>query len=121
SDRGRHHNHRGSPPLALDLGERMTAMASMKDRMLAGELYLPADPELSRMRLLAQELLDSYNRTRPTEQDERERLLSELLGAVGKGVVINPPFRCDYGSQISIAEGSFVNYDCLMLDAAPIK
>jgi maltose O-acetyltransferase len=39
---------------------------------------------------------------------------------VGPGVVIQPPFRCDYGAHISIDGGTFVNYDCVMLDAAPI-
>ena len=46
--------------------------------------------------------MERYNATRHAEQDERDRLLRELLGEVGEGVVVRPPFRCDYGTYISI-------------------
>ena len=93
----------------------------MRDRMLRGELYLAADAELVAGRARAQELLERYNGTRDAETDERDRLLRELLDEVGAGVVVKPTFRCDYGSNISIGEGTFVNYDCIMLDVAPIR
>lgn len=92
----------------------------MKQRMLHGELYLADDPELRADRARAQMLLDSFNRTRYDEQDQRSRLLRELLGEVGDGVVILPTLRCDYGSQIRIGPRTFVNYDCVFLDVAPI-
>jgi maltose O-acetyltransferase len=93
----------------------------MKERMLRGELYHADDPELAADHARAQELLERYNATRHADQDERERLLRELLAEVGESVVVKPPFRCDYGSQISIGAGTFVNYDCVMLDVAPIR
>ena len=93
----------------------------MKRRMLGGELYLADDPVLVRERARAQDLLERYNRTRHTDTDERDRLLRELLGDVGDGVVVMPTFRCDYGSHISIGDRTFVNYDCVMLDVAPIR
>ncbi len=92
----------------------------MKDRMLRGELYIADDPDLIADNARAQELLDRYNLTRNGEQDERDRLLRELLGSVGDGVVVKPAFRCDYGTSISIGAGTFVNYDAVMLDVAPI-
>jgi maltose O-acetyltransferase len=92
----------------------------MKDRMLRGELYFAGDPQLAADLGRAQELLARYNATRHDERAERERLLRELLGAVGAGVAVNPPFRCDYGTQITIGAGTFVNYDCIMLDVATI-
>ena len=92
----------------------------MKERMLRGELYLADDPELVSSRARARALLDRYNDTGQTKE-ERERLLRELLGDVADGVVVVPTFRCDYGSQISIGSGTFVNYDCVMLDVAPIR
>jgi maltose O-acetyltransferase len=95
-------------------------MSSMKERMLAGELYLAADPELEADMARAQALLERYNATRHAEQRERDDLLRELLGEVGEGVVVKPPFRCDYGHTISIGAGTFVNYDCVMLDVTPI-
>jgi maltose O-acetyltransferase len=93
----------------------------MKERMLRGELYLADDPELAADNARAQELLDRYNATRQSEQDERDRLLRELLGEVGDGVVVKPPFRCDYGLHIAIGAGTFVNYGCVMLDVVPIR
>jgi maltose O-acetyltransferase len=93
----------------------------MKERMLRGELYVADDPELAADQAHAQELLERYNATRHVEQALRDRLLRELLGAVGAGVVVRPPFRCDYGRYISIGAGTFVNYDCVMLDVAPIR
>ncbi len=89
--------------------------------MLRGELYLADDPELAADHARAQALLERYNTTPHTAQDERDRLLRELLGAVGDGVVVKPPFRCDYGRQIGIGDRTFVNYDCVMLDVAPIR
>jgi maltose O-acetyltransferase len=93
----------------------------MKERMLRGELYIFDDPELSADHARAQELLERYNATRHAEQDERDRLLRELLGEVGDGVVVKPPFRCDYGSQISIGARTFVNYGCVVLDVVPVR
>jgi maltose O-acetyltransferase len=93
----------------------------MKDRMLRGELYLADDPELIAERARAQALLERYNSIPDARGDERDRLLRELLGEVGDGVVIRPAFRCDYGSYISIGSGTFVNYDCVMLDVCPIR
>jgi maltose O-acetyltransferase len=92
----------------------------MKDRMLGGDLYLADDPQLRAEHARAQALLEPYNRTAHNEQDERDRLLRELLGGVGEGVVVKPTLRCDYGTPITIGPGSFVNYDCILLDTAPI-
>jgi maltose O-acetyltransferase len=96
-------------------------MASMKERMLRGELYIADDPELDADHARAQELLERYNATRHSDRSEREGLLRSLLGGVGDGVVVRPPSRCDYGTQITIGAGTFVNYDCVMLDVAPIR
>ena len=93
----------------------------MKQRMLRGELYTFDDPELMVDHARAQELLERYNTAGHVEQDVRDSLLRELLGEVGEGVVVRPSFRCDYGRYIAIGAGTFVNFDCVMLDAAPIR
>ena len=95
-------------------------MSVMKNRMLRGELYIADDTALAADHARAQELLDRYNATLHAEQDERERLLRSLFGGVGEGVVVKPAFRCDYGTPITIGARTFVNYDCVMLDVAPI-
>jgi maltose O-acetyltransferase len=96
-------------------------MSGMKARMLRGELYHADDPELIADHARAQELLERYNATREAERDVRDRLLRALLGEVGDGVVVRPTFRCDYGIHITIGAATFVNYDCVMLDVAPIR
>ena len=98
----------------------MMVRVDMKERMLRGELYRFDDRELQAEHARAQQLLELYNTTPHASRHERDRLLRELLGEVGEGVVIQPAFRCDYGTNITVAAGTFVNYDCVMLDAAPI-
>ncbi len=95
-------------------------MGEMKERMLRGELYIADDPGLAADNARAQRLLDRYNATRHDDAAERDSILRELLGDVGEGVVVKPSFRCDYGMYITIGAGTFVNYDCVMLDVAPI-
>jgi maltose O-acetyltransferase len=92
----------------------------MRDRMLRGELYVADDPQLAADLARAQALLERYNRTLHAEQDVRDALLRELLGEVGEGVVVRPPFRCEYGTQVSIGARTFLNFDCLLLDVAPV-
>ena len=89
--------------------------------MLRGELYLANDPELAAELARCQSLLEAYNATSHADPGGRERLLRELLGEVGADVTIRPPFHCDYGWNISIGAGTFVNYACVMLDVVPIR
>ena len=94
-------------------------MSAMRDRMLRGELYIADDPDIAADWARAVPILDRYNAPGVT-QAERDVLLRELLGDVGEGVVVRPTFRCEYGSPVTIGERTFVNFDCVMLDVAPI-
>jgi maltose O-acetyltransferase len=87
-----------------------------KRRMLAGELYLSADPGLAAERRRARRLMRLYNQTTEEEADRRREILRELLGAVGSRVEIEPAFRCDYGSNIRLGDGFYANFDCIILD-----
>ena len=93
---------------------------SMLERMSAGELYHADDPELRARYARAQQVLAAFNATGPDEGAHRSELLEELLGAVGEGVVVQPSLRLDYGYNVRIGAGTFVNYDCVLLDVAPI-
>jgi maltose O-acetyltransferase len=66
-------------------------------------------------------LLAAYNATDPAEQEERTRLLSELVGSLGEGVWIEPPFYCDYGSNIVLGDRAYMNFDCVILDCAEVS
>ena len=89
--------------------------------MLRGGLYRALGEEIASDQARAQDLLERYNASRHSEQDLRARILRELLGGVGAGVTIRPPFQCDYGSHITIGAETFVNFGCVMLDVAPIR
>ena len=95
-------------------------MGEMKDRMLRGMLYIADDEQLDADFARTQDLVDRYNATTNAQQDERDEILRSLLASVGDGVVVRPPFRCEYGTRVTIGAGTFFNYDCLMLDVAPI-
>ncbi|RKH53445.1 sugar O-acetyltransferase [Corallococcus sp. AB050B] len=87
-----------------------------KEKMLAGELYNAMDPRLTAERVRARKLLRSYNQSTEDELPLRESLLTELMGKVGAGTWIEPPFRCDYGEHIQLGERVFMNFDCVILD-----
>ena len=93
---------------------------SMRERMLAGDLYIADDPQLAADNLRAMRLLEQFNRSVADEPEERQRLLRELLGTLGEGGVIRPPFYCDYGYQTHLGARSFVNFGLVALDVARI-
>ena len=88
--------------------------------MLRGDPYLASDPELVTMRVRARRLWQSYNATDATDHRSRRATLDELLGAAGPGCVIEPPFFCDYGTQIVLGADVFINFNCVFLDCAAI-
>ncbi len=92
----------------------------MRERMLAGDLYIADDPELAEHLLRAMDLMDVFNATPARDPRARRRALAELLGAVGEGTAIRPPLRVDYGSNIRIGARSFANFGLVALDVAPI-
>src|SRR5437868_15254899 len=87
-----------------------------KDKMLAGELYDPFDPELVRARERARDLCQDLNATRERDQDARRRILTALFGRGGETVWMQPPFLCDYGSNIPLGQRVFFNLNCGVLD-----
>lgn len=95
-------------------------MTSNHERMLAGEPYNGAAPELAAIRKRAELLTWEFNNSHPDEVDRRAEIRDELFGEIGENVTVMPPFRCDYGENISIGAGSFINYDGLMLDCGRI-
>ncbi len=93
---------------------------TQKQRMIGGKLYDASDKELADARLRARDLVYQFNSLPPQETEEAQRLLKELLGKTGKRFMMEPPFRCDYGSNISIGENFYANFGCVILDCAPV-
>ncbi|WP_281283787.1 sugar O-acetyltransferase [Nocardioides dongxiaopingii] len=93
---------------------------TMRERMLAGDQYLADDPELAELSLVARDLADAYNATTSRQAPLRRELLERLLGSVGDGTEIRPPFLVDYGTNITLGARCFANYGLVALDVAPI-
>lgn len=89
-------------------------------RMLRGDLYLASDPELTTARRRARQLWQRFNATDPADPAAGRAVLAELLGGLGADAWIEAPFYCDYGTQITLGAGVFVNMNCVFLDPAPI-
>jgi maltose O-acetyltransferase len=102
------------------LGEN-TDVRSEREKMLAGELYDPLDPELATARVRARDLCQALNATREGDTDERRRLLIDLFGAGGAEVWMQPPFYCDYGSNIFLGKRVFFNFNCVVLDVCRVQ
>ena len=95
-------------------------MGENRDRMLRGELYRDSDPDLVASRISCGKLLDRFNAIEADRAEDGRDLLGELLGSIGADSWIMPRFQCDYGTYISIGSNSFLNYDAILLDCAPI-
>lgn len=93
---------------------------SAHQRMVAGDLYRSDDPSIVAGHHRAMRLLERFNGSTVDEPGLRARILGDLLGAIGPGSVIRPPFHCDYGTQIRIGSGTFVNFGLVALDPGPI-
>ena len=96
-------------------------MRTEKDKMLSGELYNPFDPQLSAERRHARLLVKKLNDTRDDQVEERKRLIKKLLPSTGESIWIEPPFFCDYGSNITLGDDVFFNFNCVVLDVAPVR
>src|SRR5262249_55232541 len=96
-------------------------MRTEREKMLAGELYAPLDPELVRGRGRARDLCQDLNATRERDQEARRRLLKELFRQGGESVWVQPPFFCDYGTNILLGERVFFNCNCVVLDVCLVE
>jgi maltose O-acetyltransferase len=91
-------------------------MKTEKEKMLAGELYDALDKQLSDERLRTRLLIKKLNDSSEDEIEIRNQILKELIPNAGPGLWLQPPFYCDYGSNIFIGEKVFFNFNCVVLD-----
>lgn len=95
-------------------------MATEKQKMIEGAPYRPGDPELCQDRSTAQKLMRAYNQTAVDDTEVRLPLLQRLLGAVGKDTSIRAPIFVDYGYNLFVGDGVFMNFGCVFLDVCRI-
>lgn len=95
-------------------------MSAEKQKMLRGELYNAADPALANERRQARLLLKQLNDSRDDQQELRQQILKALIPTQRAGLWIEPPFYCDYGSNISAGDKVFFNFNCIILDVMKV-
>jgi maltose O-acetyltransferase len=95
-------------------------MTSEKQKMLSGGLYDPMDPVLVAGRRRARDLCQALNASPDAAEDQRRRILRDLFSAGGDSVWMQPPFFCDYGSNIELGERVFFNFNCVVLDVCRV-
>lgn len=94
---------------------------SEMQRMLAGDLYRAGDPEIQAAERACFTWLTRFNASLALSRAERRALLAEGLGTVGERTGIRPPFHCDYGVNIHLGSGVFLNFDCVILDVVAVR
>jgi maltose O-acetyltransferase len=95
-------------------------MRTEKDKMLAGEPYDASAPEIQAELAATHRWLARYNAALDMPPSDRHALLLERFAAVGDGAVIRPPFHCDYGFNIRLGVGVFLNFNCVILDVVEV-
>lgn len=99
----------------------MSDLKQELEKMMSGELYDASDNVLLLDELAkCHERCYDYNLLRPSQVDERQSLIRQLLGHTGKRFKIISPFLCDYGFNISIGENFFANANLIILDEAKV-
>ncbi len=93
---------------------------TQKQKMLAGDLYTASDVEIQADQVAARDWMERYNGAVGMSGAQRHQLLAERLRAVGMDVAIRPPFYCDYGYNITVGNGVFMNFNCVILDVVEV-
>lgn len=96
-------------------------MRTEREKMLAGELYDALDPDLVAGRTRARDLCRALNASREAEEEVRRDLCRQLFAEGGDSVWMQPPFSCDYGSNIELGERVFFNFNCVVLDVCRVR
>jgi maltose O-acetyltransferase len=96
-------------------------MRSEKEKMLAGELYRPNDPQIQADQAAARSWLARYNAAVNRSLEQQRELLREHFAAVGDGCVVRPPFYCDFGFNIRLGSEVFLNFNCVILDVVSVE
>lgn len=94
---------------------------SEKQKMIAGELYLPTDPVLVTEREKARRQTREYNQTTELESEKRTDLIKKFFGSTGENIYIEPTFIFDYGYNIHVGENFYANFDCIILDVCEVR
>ena len=90
------------------------------EKMRAGEVYPVPDFHLLGLQAEAHARLGAFNATPQSELEKRLELLGEMLGSVGRAIIVSP-LTFEYGRHIHLGHNVFINFDCIFLDGADIR
>lgn len=91
------------------------------DRMVAGKLYNSSSKDLFKQHALGLTRCDRFNRIPLWRIASKQLALMRLIpSAKGNSLAVFAPFYCEYGVNIHVGKGCFVNYNCTFLDVSPI-
>ncbi|MEN3324717.1 sugar O-acetyltransferase [Mariniflexile soesokkakense] len=91
-----------------------------KEKMLAGSMYNPSDPELAKARHRVRLLFYKFNNLSELHLEVRQKILYQIFENAGENLFVEPPFHCDYGSNIKAGKNLFMNFNCCILDVAQV-
>ncbi len=90
------------------------------ERIESGLVYNDFDADLFDRRVRAKKLFRAYNKTEDDETELRQQLLQQLFKKIGRNVWIEPDFRCEFGTNITIDDDVYINFGCIILDCAEV-
>ena len=95
-------------------------MKTEKEKMIAGEMYDPMDKQLVEDRIQTRLLLKTLNETAEDNPQQKNHIQQQLIPNASQDLWLQTPFYCDYGYNITIGERVFFNFNCVVLDVAPV-
>jgi len=95
-------------------------MQSEKEKMLAGDWFTPSDPSVLADLAASSAWMARYQAALGAPESTWALLLREHIGTVGEHVIVRPAFHCDYGYNIHLGNRVFINFNCVILDGAPV-
>ena len=91
-----------------------------EERIFSGQLFASEAPELVEKKEKAHRLSQDYNQLYEGDTRERQRILQELLSAIGEGTSLLGPIRFHYGCHTSIGHDCFMNFNFTVQDDARV-
>lgn len=90
------------------------------EKMRAGRWLHAVTPRIGEALLRAEELCFRLNQLPPSRREEREAIIRQLFGRVGRNITLHSPFHCDFGEQITVGDHFVGNFNLTILDEAPV-
>jgi acetyltransferase-like isoleucine patch superfamily enzyme len=90
-----------------------------EEKIMAGILFCPGDPELRAIKLRTHNLNVDYNATYEDETEKRNAIIREILGSFGSGF-FQGPIYFHYGKHTHIGERFFGNFNLTIQDDATV-